>query len=344
MFVTLTLARHVLGALVTGFAAFILIRMLLALVTALAATLPVYFHILVLVCLGIYGWAANMHLLSLAGINPNRLLQAQPLFESQLHLSAPFSLASAHLIIVPANIYKLAVIYSVVSIVSIILFLLLIRLLASEESAEIAPLFGYLVSLLILYLPGDIFFLKERRAFLGIAFGGLTSTVPFCDVILADILTSFSKVLGDLHLVAQDLLSHQSSHDARYSENNPSENKGSQQSSPTSHVSGRIMEFIAEYYQTTNNPAAQTRHLMNALKYCTAFPVIAASWLINWVRAELSFVSAASTINDGAENVGATAIHSKFIGSFVVTEANKKIDDSKVEFLLNFAIGIWYFS
>lgn len=29
-------------------------------------------------------------------------------------------------------------------------------------------------------------------------FEGIHSTVPFCDVILADVLTSFAKVLGDV--------------------------------------------------------------------------------------------------------------------------------------------------
>jgi hypothetical protein len=36
--------------------------------------------------------------------------------------------------------------------------------------------------------------------------GGFYDFVPFCDIIFADILTSFSRVLGDLEFVFSDLV------------------------------------------------------------------------------------------------------------------------------------------
>ena len=55
-----------------------------------------------------------------------------------------------------------------------------------------------------------IFLNQERKWFVNclrrIVLGGISAKVYFSDVILADILTSFSKVFGDLQLVIVDLV------------------------------------------------------------------------------------------------------------------------------------------
>ncbi|KAJ3298858.1 protein-ER retention protein [Rhizoclosmatium sp. JEL0117] len=263
--------------------------------------------------------------------------------------------SSQALSLIPANLYMIAISYSAITLASIGLFALVVWISGgSEEQAEYVPLLAYVLMLgLLVGLKADVFFGKERRWFLNslkrIAFGTFASAVPFCDVIFADILTSFSKVLGDLHLVAQDLLSHESTHDSRYKQH---QRRDGTSGGSMFRLGGRTMEIIgvalvclpflfrlrqclAEYFQTQNNPAAQTRHLMNALKYCSAFPVIASSWFINWVRAEMS-----TLVHLKSEEV---VTHSKLLGSMIINpEENNKLDEKKIEFVLNFAIGIWY--
>ncbi|KAJ3390456.1 hypothetical protein HDU84_007456 [Entophlyctis sp. JEL0112] len=197
-------------------------RFLHALVVVLTRALPAYFHVLLLVNLGLLCWASNIHLLILAGINPNRLLN----FHQPLDLySVTHTHFSHQLVLIPSNLYKLCAVFSALTLVAVVGFGLLVRISNSEETAEIVPLLAYIIALLLLVgrfgEKGEGFFGKERKWFLGslsrIAFGGLLSPVPFCDVIFADILTSFSRVLGELHLVAQDLLSYQGNHETRYS-------------------------------------------------------------------------------------------------------------------------------
>ncbi|KAJ3068427.1 protein-ER retention protein [Podochytrium sp. JEL0797] len=323
------------------------------LVIVVTHQLPVYFHVLLLVNLGLFCWASNIHILILSGISPTRILQYTDPAAEQTLPSNLLSLHSSHFSLRPKNLYIIACAYAGITIAAISFFTLVVWMTKSEEKAEFVPLLAYVLMLGLLVLgKADFFFGNERRwfinAFRRIAFGTLASPVPFCDVIFADILTSYSKVLGDLHLVAQDLLAHQSDHDANVN----------QRRDGTTNVGGvggagkfmevigillvclpflfRLRQCLAEYCQTVNNPAAQTRHLMNALKYCTAFPVIAASWLINWVRAEISLVAKQS-----AENDGIVVAKSRLIGS--ILGDNQTIDERKIEFVLNFAIGIWIF-
>jgi hypothetical protein len=70
----------------------------------------------------------------------------------------------------------------------------------------IPPLYIYL-SILILFLnPSDFFFGIQRQYFLRslirTSFSGFLSPVYFSDVLLGDVLTSFSRVLGDIQVVA----------------------------------------------------------------------------------------------------------------------------------------------
>ncbi|KAI8617306.1 EXS family-domain-containing protein [Chytriomyces sp. MP71] len=370
-----------LGVAVTcTFFAVVAASLLSSLVSLLTRSLPVYFHVLLLVDLGLFCWASNVHILMLSGINVNRILHYSnpqcPSTDPSGALIAPLHI-SYQLSLVPSHLYKISFVYSLITIAAIGVFTLVVRFMGgSEEKAEFVPLLTYVVAIsLLIGLKEDFFFGRERRCFLSslhrIAFGTFASVVPFCDVIFADILTSFSKVLGDLHLVAEDLLSHDSSHDFRYKASVLSPGvKGRRRqdtaavdipanTSATTNVdsvgggANRLMEVIgivlvclpflfrlrqclAEYYQTTNNPAAQSRHLFNALKYCTAFPVIAASWLINWVRSEMTTVGAIS-----AAGLSPTEGHSRLVKSVVANGG--KVDEARVELLLNVAIGIWIF-
>ncbi|KAJ3229243.1 hypothetical protein HDU81_005536 [Chytriomyces hyalinus] len=366
-------------------------QLLAGLVVVLTRNLPVYFHVLLLIDLGLFCWASNIHVLLLSGISVNRILHfSKPQPSSSSHslpisnpsspdgplVAQPFQLLS----LVPSHLYKISLVYSLLTVLAIASFSTAVwGMGGSEEKAEFIPILAYLLALFLLVgLKEDVFFGRERKWFMSalgrIAFGTLSSPVPFCDVIFADILTSFSKVLGDLHLVAQDFLSHDASHDARFQLAQSSADDaaatgisragevrretatGGMTTGGTGGGSGggrwmevvgvvlvclpflfRLRQCLAEYRQTTNNPAAQSRHLFNALKYCTAFPVIAASWLINWVRAEVTKVGAVA-----AAGVTPTAeTHSRLVTAVVGSEG--RVDEKKVEIILNVAIGIWIF-
>ncbi|KAI8814941.1 EXS family-domain-containing protein [Cladochytrium replicatum] len=108
-----------------------------------------------------------------------------------------------------SNLYKIAIAYSAVTAVAVTLFYQFLGV-HGLKIAEWVPLLTYAILLGITLLPTNHFFGAERRMFLRsfarTAFGTLQSEVPFSDVLLADILTSFSRVIGDLQLVVMDLM------------------------------------------------------------------------------------------------------------------------------------------
>ncbi|KAI8925583.1 EXS family-domain-containing protein [Entophlyctis helioformis] len=108
-----------------------------------------------------------------------------------------------------AAVYTMAIGFTTITLLSLWLFAVFANLWG-EEDAEIIPLLTYLVVLFLVVNPWKFAFRKERSKFLRClgrsAFGGLASAVPFSDVILSDILTSFSRVVGDLQLVFCDLV------------------------------------------------------------------------------------------------------------------------------------------
>ncbi|CAG8739120.1 2451_t:CDS:2, partial [Gigaspora rosea] len=79
-----------------------------------------------------------------------------------------------------------------------------------------------------------------------VIFSGFDSDVYFCDKILADIMTSHAKVFGDLYVTMCILFI--------YNED--------------------PMQCIAVYLHSKDPKNTGREHLFNALKYCSAFPVI----------------------------------------------------------------------
>lgn len=135
---------------------------------------------------------------------------------------------------------------------------------------------GHLVSSC---LPFQAKFKSQRRQFRQslsrIIFGGLNDPPSFADILLADVLTSYARVLGDLWLsiclstVAKHGLATQSQEVGCY--------KNVMVPLITSlPYAFRLRQCLAEYYSrsSSSNPR---RSLLNALKYATAFPMIALS-------------------------------------------------------------------
>lgn len=143
---------------------------------------------------------------------------------------------------------------------------------------------------LALLWPGNLFFKPMRKAFgraiLLVLSPTLTQTITFSDIILADILTSFAKVFGDVWLTACFLVPRKEHHTWW-------NGKGSVAvplliSLP---YAIRFRQCLSEY---CTSPAIASQHpsgvkekskrsLYNAAKYASAFPVI---WLSAWYEAD----------------------------------------------------------
>ncbi|KAF9963633.1 hypothetical protein BGZ65_001710 [Modicella reniformis] len=143
-------------------------------------------------------------------------------------------------------------------------------LTGNPRAGIMVPVVGYLTVLLVIFLPFNIFFKKERyrllRSMKKALFSGFKSEVTFADVILADILTSFARVFGDL-AVALCLM---------FLDRDGTDGDGCYGSIlvpiMTSIPYGiRLRQCISEYIESNYTTE---RHLMNALKYASAFPVI----------------------------------------------------------------------
>lgn len=124
-------------------------------------------------------------------------------------------------------IYQLATMYAAWTALGWLVNTLVTSLHANEDFTKFVPALFAITAVLVIFMPWDRMKKRERFMFLRsvafvcsacqtwlikesyrdsslkrIAFDGLYSTVPFCDVILADVLTSFAKVLGDVWISA----------------------------------------------------------------------------------------------------------------------------------------------
>ena len=116
-----------------------------------------------------------------------------------------------------------------------------------------------------------------------VSIGGIAEAEngKFGDILLADVLTSYAKVLGDLFVSGCMFISFGSS-----STDKPDRSCGGAYMVPIvisipSMI--RLRQCLIEYSRVRKNPTASSgwggQHLANALKYSTAFPVIVLSAL-----------------------------------------------------------------
>ncbi|RIB19583.1 EXS family-domain-containing protein [Gigaspora rosea] len=94
-----------------------------------------------------------------------------------------------------------------------------------------------------------------------VIFSGFDSDVYFCDKILADIMTSHAKVFGDLYVTMCILFIY---------------NEDPMVDKYYSYIPYfiRFKQCIAVYLHSKDPKNTGREHLFNALKYCSAFPVI----------------------------------------------------------------------
>ncbi|GAA5895545.1 hypothetical protein JCM5296_006793 [Sporobolomyces johnsonii] len=247
---------------------------------------PLPFRILFLSFLTVLGFATNLHLLAALGIDTASILDVR--LEPPSHLpitsstrerdrtSGPAS--SAHPVLVHPRklyppLYSLALLGLAWTAAGWALFR---KMTGGLEDAMLRwrgePAFIALAVGAALVLPGNVLHRKQRLMFLSalrrIVSPVLDRAVPFCDVILADILTSSAKVLGDVWLAGCFLV-------------------GGTGVKAAGDSCGRVwgvpfmtsLPYLFRFRQClsevfTGSTPTPRRSMLNALKYASAFPVI----------------------------------------------------------------------
>ncbi|KAJ3212959.1 hypothetical protein HDU67_003489 [Dinochytrium kinnereticum] len=306
-------------------------------------TLPIYFQVLVLSNLGLWCWASNVHCLEWAGIDVSWLLLGAAEYDSNkaaechhpvdskaatnaavgagfassqtsssstsmhpnLTISIPISsrvggpsrtgggatvTAVADLSV--RNLYLIAAAHSAVTLASILLFAMFVQSWG-EESTESIPSVGDLQ----------------------IVFTDLVYNIPAHDE------NRLVKALTDPP-------HHRRSIVRRDGYDNVGEAVGTAWVDFIAPILiclpflFRLRQCIAEFLQT-RDPSAKNRHMLNAIKYLSAIPVIISSWLINYLRIRYY-------------GLGLDA--SKFEG-----QSEGFMEMRKAESKINFSIGVWIF-
>ncbi|ORY65987.1 EXS family-domain-containing protein [Pseudomassariella vexata] len=240
---------------------------------------PLPYRVAFIVVLAAWGWGANLHYLYSLKIDvptliryPGRTSPHQP----PHHLST----------------YRLATVLSTVYAFSLVIFWIFThRNPALVLAWDWLPL-TYLVALLALFLfPFKNLSTTGRSRFLHtlkrVSIGGIAEAKDgkFGDILLADVLTSYAKVFGDLYVALCMFCSTNGSATAR-----PDRNCGGTVIVPLIMATPsliRLRQCLIEYGRVRRAPSKESgwggQHLANALKYSTAFPVIIFSTLQrNW--------------------------------------------------------------
>ncbi|KAI0482724.1 EXS family-domain-containing protein [Xylariaceae sp. FL0804] len=242
-------------------------------------TFPLPYRIAFIVVLAVWGWGVNLHYLYLLKIDVPSLIR-YPGRSSPHH-------PTHHL-----STYRLATVLSIIYALSLLLFWAITRRDPARVVAwDWLPL-SYLGVLVVLFAVPSLRNLSNagrsrfRATLRRVAVGGIAEAKDgkFGDILLADVLTSYAKVFGDLY-VALCML---------FRAGGP----GSATARPDRSCGGavvvplimavpsliRLRQCLVEYGRVRRAPPSAAagwggQHLANALKYSTAFPVIAFSAL-----------------------------------------------------------------
>ncbi|KAI4193117.1 MAG: hypothetical protein LQ348_002955 [Seirophora lacunosa] len=238
--------------------------------------LPLPYRVAFILILGVWAWGVNLHYLYLLKIDVPSLIK----YSSRTSSSLPHH----------QRTYALATTITGPLLISLFFFWTLTRGIPSAVlSWDIIPQ-SYLFLLCLFFLVpykrlsphGRFRFLTTLKR---VSIGGIAEAQDgkFGDILLADVLTSYSKVLGDLFVSLCMFLS-----SGKSSTDKPDRGCGGQYIVPIiisipSMI--RLRQCLIEYKRVRDNPqkTAATgwggQHLANALKYSSAFPVIILSAL-----------------------------------------------------------------
>lgn len=242
---------------------------------------------------GFWGWAVNLHCLAKvnivsAGASPSLWNSAHPRFSAAQDVPA--------LVRYPARTspsqrphhvaaYRLATFFTIPLVLWLVVFWIATRQSPElVERLDFIPQSVFIILLLILISPlnrasrsGRIRFLLTLKR---VAIGGLAETQDgkFGDILLADALTSYARVLGDLYVSFCMFFT-----DGLAATSKPNRACGAEIVVPIIVAvpsAIRLRQCLTEYVRARRSFSRRgtsdrgNQHLANALKYATAFPVI----------------------------------------------------------------------
>ncbi|KAG0016133.1 protein-ER retention protein [Podila clonocystis] len=264
-----------------------------------SGTVPLPYRVLLMGCIGVFAWASNLHILAHLRVDVSNLLFSSPplsgLYNSGSRHRDKFNASkSSPLSALYRSIYTLGAGFLAMTLINMWMYKWVVagsddKVAASgtvdarggmgqkgnPRAGIMVPILGYITIAVMIFAPLNVLFKKERFRFLRsmrhVMFSGFKSEVSFADVILADILTSFARVFGDLAvaLCLMFLDRDGTNTDAYY---------GSILVPIMTSIPYciRLRQCLSEYIESSYTT---DRHLMNALKYASAFPVIIISSL-----------------------------------------------------------------
>ncbi|EEQ91882.2 protein-ER retention protein [Blastomyces dermatitidis ER-3] len=231
---------------------------------------PLPYRVAIVLVAGVWGWGLNLHYLSAVKIDVPALIRYP-------------SRSSIHQVPVYRSTYHLATLLSIPLVISILFFWSVTHGSAEHVIAwEIIPQSYLFLFFVLLIFPLHRLSRTGRHRFVvalkRISIGGLAETQDgkFGDIILADVLTSYSKILGDLFVSACMFLSSDAS-----STGIPNRKCGGQIAVPLLICipnAIRLRQCLIEFGRVQRGNRSVDgwggQHLANALKYSSAFPVI----------------------------------------------------------------------
>jgi hypothetical protein len=237
---------------------------------------PLPFRVGFIVTLAVWGWGLNLHHLYLCKIDVPSLIR---------YPGRPSASHRPH----HQTTYRLAFVLSALFAVFLCLFWLVTWGVPARVVAHDWLPMTYLVAFLtVFFLPLRDFPVAGRRRLMAmlrrVSLGGIAEAQDgkFGDILLADVLTSYAKVCGDLFVTLCMFLTPGASSTGR-----PDRNCGGIVIVPLLMAIPsliRLRQCITEYFRVRRAPYKEAtgwggQHLANALKYSTAFPVIITSSL-----------------------------------------------------------------
>ncbi|GAA5890043.1 hypothetical protein JCM8208_002681 [Rhodotorula glutinis] len=239
---------------------------------------PLPLRIVVLSAVTALGFATNLHLLSHLGIDTAHVLDVrlEPANNPSLRASLPPGAPPPY--VHPTKLYPPLYSLAAAALAWATLGWVIHGALTGADPRlvveyRLVPCIVALAVVVALCWPGNAlsrpYRLRFLRALRRIVHPSLNAAVPFCDIILADILTSSAKVLGDVWLAGCLVLT--------------GEGVAGVAGDACKRVWGvpfmtslpylfRFRQCLSEVY--TRSTPTPRRSLLNALKYATAFPVI----------------------------------------------------------------------
>jgi len=220
---------------------------------------PVYFRVPFLIVFGTWCWGIN-----LKGLAATGEIDYAYLFEMRREEA-------------PSHVH----IFHIASVFSFILSTCFYLFSQFSTSSYLGPLFFpmllYVLFAYLIFVPDSTFYPKQRQLFLIACWRILAAPfypVYYADIVLADIFTSFAKVFGDLESAFCLMFKHSSF------ETNTLVKAGC--INPFIGPAITALPALWRFFQCMRqfrDEKGDIKHIKNAIKYCSAFPVIITSAL-----------------------------------------------------------------